>query len=141
MKSGTPSATSWSISARRAVVDVAHDHVEAVVGDGVALGLRVPRVEALAQGLALRLDREVDDRRRAAEGRRPGAGLERVLGERPAERQLHVGVDVDRARDDVLAGRIDRLVGRHPGARQVGSDGGDRLAVDQDVGGLRARRP
>ena len=33
----------------RVVVDVAHDHVEAVVGDGVALGLGVPGVEALAQ--------------------------------------------------------------------------------------------
>ena len=33
----------------RVVVDVAHDHVEAVVGDGVALGLGHPRVEALAQ--------------------------------------------------------------------------------------------
>ena len=57
------------------------------------------------------LDREVDDRRRAAERRGPGAGLERVLRERAAERQLHVGVDVDRARDHVLAGRVDRLVG------------------------------
>ena len=33
----------------RVVGDVAHDHVEAVVDDRVALGLRVPRVEALAQ--------------------------------------------------------------------------------------------
>ena len=31
---------------QRVVVDVAHDHVEAVVGDGVALGLGVPGVEA-----------------------------------------------------------------------------------------------
>ena len=33
----------------RVVVDVAHDHVEAVVDDRVALGLRVPRVEARAE--------------------------------------------------------------------------------------------
>ena len=46
----------------RVVVDVAHDHVEAVVDDGVALGLRVPGVEALAQALAAPLDGEVDDR-------------------------------------------------------------------------------
>ena len=56
-------------------------------------------------------------RGRAAEGRRPRARLEGVLGERAAERQLHVGVDVDAARDDVLAGRVDRLVGRHAGGR------------------------
>ena len=36
------------------VVDVAHDHVEAVVDDGVALGLRMPRVQAGAQRLAPR---------------------------------------------------------------------------------------
>ena len=34
---------------QRVVVDVAHDHVEAVVDDGVALGLGVPGVETLAQ--------------------------------------------------------------------------------------------
>ena len=124
----------------RVVVDVAHDHVEAVVGDGVALGLGVPGVEPLAQRLAARLDGEVDDRRRPAEGRRPGPGLERVLGERPAERQLHVGVDVDGARDDVLARGVDRLVGGHAGGREAGTDRGDRLAVDQDVGGVRAVR-
>ncbi len=50
---------------QRLVGDVAHDHVEAVVDDGVALGLGVPRVEARAQALALRLDGEVDDARRA----------------------------------------------------------------------------
>ena len=36
--------------------------------------------------------------------------LERVLGEGAAERQLHVGVDVDAAGDDVLAGRVDGAV-------------------------------
>ena len=97
---------------QRPVVDVAHDHVEAVVGDGVALGLGVPGVEALAQRLALALDREVDDRGRPAERRCARPGLERVLGEGAAERQLHMGVDVDAARDDVLAGRVDGLVGR-----------------------------
>ena len=122
----------------RRVVDVAHDHVEAVVGDGVALGLGVPGVEALAQRLALALDREVDDRGRAAERRGARPGLERVLRERPAERQLHVGVDVDPARDDVAAGRIDRLVGGHPGGGEVRPDLRDRLAIDEDVGDGRA---
>src|SRR5205814_9060649 len=47
----------------RVVGYVAHDHVEAVVDDGVALGLGVPRVETLAKRLATGLDGEVDDRR------------------------------------------------------------------------------
>ena len=96
----------------RVVVDVAHDHVEPVVDDGIALGLGVPRVEAFAKRVAPRLDREIDDRGRPAECRRPRPGLEGVLGQRPAERQLHVGVDVDAARDDVLAGGVDGLVDR-----------------------------
>ena len=120
------------------VGDVAHDHVEAVVDDGVALGLGVPRVEAGAQALALRLDREVDDARRPAERRRARPRLERVLGERAAERQLHVGVDVDRARDDVLARRVDGLVGRRPARRQARPDLRDRLAVHEDVRLVRA---
>ena len=111
--------------------DVAHDHVEAVVDRRLALGLGVPRVEALAQRLALALDGEVDDRRRAAEGRRASPGLERVLGEGPAERQLHVGVHVDRARDDPLAVRVDRPV---RGDVELLADDGDPLAVHQHVG-------
>ena len=137
LKSGTPSATSPSISARVDVVDVAHDHVEAVVGDGVALGLGVPGIEPLAQRLALPLDREVDDRGRPAERGRARAGLECVLGERPAERQLHVGMDVDPARDDVAAGRVDGLVGGHTGRGEVGPDLRDGLAIDEDVSAVR----
>ncbi len=119
------------------VVDVAHDHVEAVVGDGIAFGLGVPGVETLAQRGATRLDGEVHDRGRPAEGSGARPALERILGERAPERQLHVGMDVDAARDHVLAGRVDGLVGGHR-HRQVPSDEGDRLAVDQHVGGGRA---
>ena len=105
--------------------------VEAVVDAGLAVGLLVPRVEALAQRAAARLDREVDDRRRAAEGGGPGAGLEGVLGEGAAERQLHVGVGVDPAGDDPLAGRVDGAVG---GDVEPLADRRDPLSVDQDVG-------
>ncbi len=121
----------------RVVVDVAHDHVEPVVRDRVALGLLVPRIEAVAEARAARLDGEVDDARRTTEGRGPRPGLECVLREGPAERQLHVGVDVDPARDDVLALRVDRLVGGHA-LPQVQPDLADRLTVDQHVGGVRA---
>ena len=115
------------------VVDVRHDHVEAVVDDGVALGLRMPRIQAGAERCPARLDGEVDDRRRPAERRGPRPRLERVLREGAAERQLHVGVHVDRARDDPGAGGGDRLVGGDARTRQVAPDVRDRLAVDQDV--------
>ena len=121
------------------VVDVAHDHVEGVVEDRVALGLRHPDVEALAQGVPLRLDREVDDRRRPAVGGGLRPALEGVLGERAAEGQLEVGVAVDPARDHVLPRGVDRLVGDQAGQRPLGSGPAfdhrcDRLTVDEDVG-------
>ena len=50
------------------VVDLPHDHVEAVV-DVRLLRLLVPPVEPRAQALAVVLQREVDDRRGAAERR------------------------------------------------------------------------
>jgi hypothetical protein len=59
-----------------------------------------------------------------------------------AERQLHVGVGVDAARDDVLAGGVDDPVGGD--AERLGlagrEDRDDRLAVDQDVTGLASGR-
>ena len=71
---------------QRRVVHVRHDHVEAVVDERVALGLRHPGVETRAQAPALRLHGEVDDRGRPTEGGRAAAGLEGVLGERATER-------------------------------------------------------
>ena len=115
---------------QRALVDVGHDHVEAVVDRAVALGLGVPGVQALAQGGAHRLDGEVDDRRGAAPRRGPGAGLEVVGRDRAAERHLHVGVAVDAAGDDVLAGGVDDRVGR---PALAGAQGDDLLVLDQHV--------
>ena len=99
-----------------------------VVDGALAVGLGVPGVQALAQRLARRLDGEVDDGGGAAPGGGPGAGLEGVGGEGAAERQLHVGVGVDAARDDVLPGGVDGAVGRPGlGARgAVRGEGGDR---------------
>jgi hypothetical protein len=123
---------------QRGVVHVRHHHVEAVVDGRVPLGLGAPGVEPLAERATLRLRREVEHRRGAAMGGRFRAALEGVLRERAAEGQLHVGVDVDPARDDVFPGRIDRLVGGDPGTRQVGAEQGDRLTVHEDVRGVRA---
>jgi hypothetical protein len=96
----------------------------------------MPGVQRPLQRRALALYREVHDRRRAAPGGRPGAGLEIVGGERAAERHLKVGVHVDAARQDVPAGRVQRPVGR--GGQGAGVRGieerGDGLAVDEHVG-------
>ena len=123
----------------RVLVDAADDLVEAVVDRAVARGLLVPGGQAVLDPLAVALHGEVDDRRRAAPGRRPGAGLEGVGGVGAAERQLHVGVRVDAARDHVLAGRVDHGVDdrREVGAEQLRAGRqhrGDRLAVDEHVG-------
>ena len=66
----------------RLVVDVADDLVEAVVDGAVAAGLLVPERDLVLHPLPVRLHDEVDDRRRAAPGRGPGAGLERVARRR-----------------------------------------------------------
>src|SRR5215203_5429460 len=76
------------------------------------------------------LQTEVDVARRAAEGRRDRPRGEVVAGDRPAERHLHVGVRVDRTRDDVLAARVDHLVGLHV---ERLPDEGDALVLDEYV--------
>ena len=59
--------------------------------------------ELVLDPLAVGLHHEVDDRGGPAPRRGPGAGLERVGGERAPERHLHVGVAVDPTRDHILA--------------------------------------
>ena len=87
-------------------------------------------VKARTERAAARLDGEIDDRRRATEGRCARAGLEGVLGEGAAERQLHMGVAVDAAGDDPLAGGVHDRVGRDV---EVDADQGDLIAIDEDV--------
>ena len=112
------------------VVHLPDDHVEAVVDERL-LRLLVPGVEAGPQRLAGRLQCEVDDRRRAAEGRCPRAGAEVVGAGTPAEGQVHVGVDVDRAGHHVAPRRVDRPVRLD---RQTGPDRRHLLVVHEDVG-------
>src|SRR5690606_20601040 len=118
----------------RLLVDVGDDQVEPVVDRTVAVGLLTPRLVSLHEAPASGLDGEVDDRGGATPGGRPGAGLEGVGGEGAPERQLHVGVDVDAAGDDVLAGGVDRLVGR-PVVASGRGQGDDLLVLDEDIGG------
>ena len=112
------------------VGELGDDHVEAVVDRGLALGLLRSTFPTRGAASASVLNREVDDRRRAAERRGDRAGLE-VVGRRgAAERHVHVRVHVDAAGQDVLALGVDHLVGRH-GQRRA--DGRDLLALDEDV--------
>ena len=110
LKLVTPSSIRALHRLEAELVDAADDLVEAVVDRAVALGLRVPGGQPVLDPLAVALHREVDDRRRAAPGRRARTRLEGVRGRRAAERQLHVGVRVDAAGDDVLAARVHHLV-------------------------------
>ena len=125
---------------QRLFVDATDDLVEAVVDRTVPRGLLVPRGKRLLHALAGLLHGEVDDRGDATPRRCRGPGLERVGRLGAAERQFHVGVDVDAARHDVLAGCVDRAVGGDAERRGLAGreDRGDRLAVDQHVA---SRRP
>ncbi len=120
---------------QRLLVDAADDLVEAVVDRAVPGGLLVPLGEPFVHAGVGVLHGEVDDRGDPAPGRGDRAGLEVVGRDGAAERQLHVGVGVDPARDDVLAGGVDRTVGGDAERRGLAGreDRGDRLAVDQHV--------
>ena len=119
------------------VLHVGDDHVEAVVDARLAGRLLVPGLEPLKRRLALGLDREVDDRRRTAEGGRPGAGLEVVGARRAAEGHVHVGVGVDAARHDQPPRRVDGPVRLD---LQVAADQRDRLVLYEDVGAVVVHR-
>ena len=93
--------------------------------------------QRVVQRLAAVLDREVDDRGRAAERRRARAGLEVVGRRRAAERHVEMRVDVDAAGQHVLAGRVDHRVGVHVERR---ADDGDLLVLDEDVAAVLIRR-
>src|SRR5215213_6795877 len=95
-----------------------------------AFDLLVPRRERVREALVRLLQTEVYVARRTAEGSRDRTRGEVVAGDRPAERHLHVGVRVYRARDNVLAARVDDLVGPHV---ERLPDEGDGLVLDEHV--------
>src|SRR5215210_3266008 len=114
-----------------AFLEVGDRQVEAYVDHRLgAFDLLVPRRQRIREALARLLEAEVDVARRAAEGGRGSPRGEVVAGDRPAERHLHVGVRVDRARDDVLAARVDDLVSLHV---ERLPDEGDPLVLDEYV--------
>jgi len=117
---------------------VGDDAVESVVSDGFALGFLHPGVEGVAQGLALVLDGEVDERGGAAEGCGGGAGLEVVGTGSAAEGHVEMSVHVDAARKDEEVGGVDDPAGVL--GRELCGDGGDLLVGDADVGDVSVAR-
>ncbi len=116
------------------VVDVADDHVEAVVDGAVARGFLHPVLEAAPNRLPLDLDREVDHRGRASVSGGARPGLEVVGDVGTTERQLKMGVDVDSAGDDVFPRGVDHRVGALlPMVRAGGRNCHDLLVLHQDV--------
>ena len=110
---------------------VGDDHVERVIDGGLAVGLGVPRVEALDGALALGLNREVDDARGAAPRCRPGAGLEVIGRDGAPEGHIEVRMGVDAAGNDQAVFGVEDGVGVHV---EVFSDEGDFFIFDVDVG-------
>ena len=88
---------------------VLDDHVETVVDSGLALGLLVPYLQSLGQGLAPLLHDKVHNAGGAPHRRRDGAGAEVVGRDGAAERKVQVRVRVDTARNNKLASGIDGL--------------------------------
>ena len=113
-------------------VEIGHDHVQAVIDGSAVFGLLPPDVESVAHLHAARLDGEIDQGSGASEGRRARAGFEIVAGGGTAEGHVEMCVDVDAARQQQHAGRVDHPVGRAD--RDVGGNLADLFAVDHDVG-------
>ena len=100
---------------RAALLQVGDGHVVAHVDHLLAVGLRLPVGERVAEAHARRLDAEVDVAGRAAARGRALTRLDVVDRDRAAERHVEVRVRVDGARQDVLAGRVDHAC--RPGRR------------------------
>ncbi len=113
--------------------EVRNADVEPEVDDGLPGGARHPLVERLAERSALGLRRVVDDGRRPAARGGHRAGGEVVSGADVAERHIEVRVNIDAARQQQAARRVDHAV---DGLGEAGADRGNALAIHQDVGAL-----
>ena len=123
---------------QRLLVDATDDLVEGVVDGALALCFAMPVGERSVHVAARVLHRHVDDRGDTAPRGSAGAGLERVAGQGAAKGHLHVGVHVDAAGDDVLAGRVDDPVAAFLGEVARRTERGDGLVGDQHVLGDHA---
>ena len=94
-------------------------------------------VQRVMKRLTVVLDREVDDRRRAAKRRGHGSRLEIVGRCRAAKRHVEMSMAVDAARDHIPTCRVERLVGRH---RQIRADRRDGVVFDEDIPAIDVAR-
>src|SRR5579872_5550728 len=108
-----------------------------VVDAGFARSLFVPGVERLAQGVAARVQCEIDDGRGAAHGGRARSTLEIVRRERAAERHVEMCVRIDAAREHIRVARVDDLM---LGVVDVQTDGRDRPSLNQNISAIRIGR-
>ena len=114
------------------VGQVGDDAVKSVIGDGFRRRLLHPGIEGGAQGLALVLDGEVDQRGGAAEGGGASAGFKIVGAGGAAEGHVEMGVDIDPAGEHVLARGVDQARGIF--ARQAAAQGNHPAVFNGDVG-------
>ena len=113
------------------VRQVGHDHVQAVVDAGLALGLLPPGVERRAHLRPARLDGEVHNRRRSADRRGPRARLKIVRRRGPAERHIEMRMRVDPARQQQQPRGIHHFVRR--ARRNPRAHFPDHRAIDQQI--------
>jgi hypothetical protein len=101
----------------------------AAIDRGLA-GLPQPEIQGITHPHFPGLDGEIDQAGGPAECSRTGARFKIVARDCPAVRHVQVGVDIHTARDDVLARRIDDLVGPR---LEVPAYGGDLFLFNIDV--------
>ncbi len=113
------------------VRQVGHNHVQPIVDAGLALGLLPPGVERRAHLRPARLDGEVHNRGRSADGRCPRARLKIVRRRSPAEGHVEMRMRVDPARQHKQPRGIHHFVRR--ARRNAGAHFLDHRAVDQQI--------
>src|SRR5579859_517978 len=86
---------------------VSHNAMERVIAHRFVGGFAHPRIEGLAQGLPLVLNREVDQGCRSAEGRGARSSFEVVSAGGAAEWHVQMRVDVDASRQHKPVGRVE----------------------------------
>ena len=122
--------------AMHALVPPGHGDVEGVVARGLLRPL-APLVECIQQGLLWVWNHEIDDAGRAAGEARRCAAVEVVASDRPHERQLHMRVRIDAARDDEQVARIDHLRARR--RIELGADRRNFAIDAEHVGAITVR--
>src|SRR5207247_5745058 len=102
--------------------------MERIIADRLAGSLGHPFVASCSQSLTLVLDREIDQRRCATERRGAGARFEIVRAGGAAKGHIEMSMDIDSARKNILARRVNNLPCIFP--LKVLSDGGDFAGMD-----------